>query len=134
MADIVRERPKEDYIQDDSCPASEDLTALNFCWVAAGGGAAGAMTVGAPGGQGVPVYGVLLNDPDEDETAALKIKGIAECKALEAINAGVECTVADATGRIEAAASGDFVCCITREAATGENHLVSVNIVHYYYP
>jgi len=134
MADIVRERPKEDYIQDDSCPASGDLSALNFCWVQKTGGAAGAMNVQAPGGQGQAVYGILLNDPTDGETAALKTKGIGECKALEAINAGDECTVADATGRIEAAASGDFVCCITREAATGENHLVSVTIVGYYVP
>ena len=131
---IVRERTKEDYVQDDSCPASGDLSALNYCWVQETGGAAGKMEVQVPAGQGQAVYAILLNDPEDGEEAALRTKGIGECRAQEAIDAGVECTVNGVNGRIEAAAQGDFICCITREAATAADHIVSVTIVGYYHP
>ena len=131
---IVRERTKKDYIEDDSCPAYVDLSAMHLCFVTATGGATGSMEVTTPGGQGVLVYGVLLNDPAITETAALKIKGIAECRANETFNAGVELTVVGANGRVEAAASGDFVCAIAREASGGSGHCVSVTLVDYYKP
>ena len=131
---IVRERTKKDYIEDDSCPAYVDLSAMHLCFVTATGGATGSMQVTTPGGLGVLVYGVLLNDPAITEVAALKIKGIAECRAHDTFDAGDELTVAGATGRVTAAASGNYVCAISREASGGAGHCVSVTLVDYYKP
>lgn len=132
---IKRERPKQDYVIDDSCPAFEDLTALHLCMVDATGGAANSsMTVKKPSGQGAKVYAVLLNDPDTGEIAQLGLDGIQEVRANAAFNSGIELTVAGTNGRVEAAASGDFVCGVSREAAGGVGHCISMAIKCYYKP
>lgn len=132
---IKVERTKYNKVQEDSCAAAADLSALHQCLVRATGGASGNMTVSAPAGQGLVVYGVLLNAPTSGQTAELQTLGIAEIRAAAAINAGVEVTVADATGRIMTAASGDFVIGVSREAATGLNHCISVDLkIGYYMP
>jgi len=131
---IKVERTKKDYIMDDSCPAYVDLSAMHLCFVDATGRATGSMNVTLPTGQGAKVYGVLLNDPAITETAALKVYGIAECRANETFNAGVELTVAGTNGRVEAAAQGDYVCAIAREASGGSGHCISVTLVNYYKP
>ncbi len=135
---IKRERTKQGYIIDDSCAAYVDLTALHLCMVTARGGAAvapgTAMTVTTPGGQGVVVYGNLLNAPDEGETAEIALEGIQEVRANAAFDAGEELTVAGVNGRAEAAASGDFVFGVAREAAGGAGHCISYTVKHYYMP
>jgi len=132
---IKRERTKQNYVQDDSCLAAEDLTALNLCMVRATGAAANSnMTVSAPTGQGALVYAVLLNAPDEGEIAQLGESGIQEVRANEAFNSGVELTVSGTNGRVEAAASDDFVCGTAREASGGSGHCISMTVKHYYKP
>jgi len=132
---IKRERTKQDYVIDDSCAAYVDLTALHLCMVVARGAAANAnMTVTTPAAQGDLVYAVLLNAPDEGETAELGLDSIQEVRAYAAFNAGVELTVNGATGRVEGAASGDFVCGTAREASGGAGHCVSMAVKCYYKP
>lgn len=129
---IKIERTKVHKTMDDSAAAHEDLSALNFCMVIATGGATGNLLVAAPAAQGALVYAALLNAPAEGEMAELQVEGIAEVRAESTFDAGDELTVAGASGRVEAAAQGDFVCGISREAAIAVNHCISMTIKHYY--
>jgi hypothetical protein len=92
------------------------------------------MTVGKPAAQGGITYAILQNAPESGEIAELAVEGITEWRAYGAFNAGIELTVHDTNGRCEAAASGDFVRGIAREASTGAGHAVSVLLVSYYKP
>jgi len=130
---IKVERTKVHKMMDDSAAAYVDLTNLHQCVVAPTGAATGNMLVTTPSGQGVYIYAVLLNAPDITEMAELQVYGIAEIRAEEAINAGVEVTVAGANGRIEAAASGDWVIGWSREAALAADHCISVTLCMGYY-
>ena len=130
---IKVERTKINAQVDDIATASEDLSSSHLCMVVLGGAAANSSaTVGLPGGQGVRVDAVLLNAPESGEEAQLGLTGIREVRAAEAFNAGVELTVLDTTGRVEAAASGDFVCGIAREAAGEADHIISMITTNYY--
>jgi hypothetical protein len=132
---IKVERTKKLQKIDDIATASEDLTTSHRHMVVLGGGAANSnATVGLPSGQGVRVDAVLLNAPASGAEAQLGITGIREVQAYEAFNAGVELTVAGADGRVQAAASGDFVCGIAREASGGADHLISMITTNYYKP
>jgi len=131
---IKVERTKVHKDWDDSCAAYEDLSNFHQCMVRSTGAATGNMLVAAPTGQGAEVYAVLLNAPTIGLMAELQVEGVAEVRANEAFNAGVELTVAGVNGRLEAAASGDYVCARSREAALGAGHCVSVSLCHYYKP
>jgi len=133
---IRREKTKQHFLMGDSLPAYKDLTGYQYCMVAITGAAANAgATITSPTGQGAIVYGVLqLEVTAAGDMCELLVRGIAEIKAYEAFNAGSELTVFDATGRVEAAASGDYVCAIAREASGGENHLISATLCGYYKP
>jgi len=130
---IKVERTKKEFLQDDSCLASEDLSNFKFCAVAPGGGATGNMTVGAPSGQGVMVYAILQNTPASGEICELTIDGITEVRIDSAITAGDEVTVAGVNGRIETAASGDFVLGWAREAGVDAGQCISVTLSKGYY-
>ena len=132
---IKVERTKIKKELDDIADASEDLSSSHLCRVVFGGSAANSnATVGLPGGQGVRTDATLLNAPVEDKSAQLALTGIREVRAAEAFNAGSELTVLDTTGRAEAAASGDHVFGIAREAAGEANHIVSYITRDYYKP
>lgn len=131
---IVRDRTKKEFLLNDSAAASEDLSNMQFCAVAAGGGAASAMTVGKPAGQGGISYAILQNAPASGEIAELAVKGITEWRAHTSFNAGIELTVHDTNGRCNAAASGDYVFATAREASTGAGHAISVTLCGYYKP
>ena len=128
---IAVDRTKKEFNLNDSALASESLATEQFCCVVSGGGAAGNMTVGKCTGQGTRMTHVLENAPASGEIAQLVGEGICEIRAHGSFNAGIEVTVHDSNGRIEAAASGDFVVGISREASTGAGHAVSVMLVHY---
>ena len=129
---ILVDRTKKEFNLNDSALASESLATEQFCCVVAGGGAAGNMTVGKCTGQGTLMTHVLENAPASGSIAQLVAEGICEIRAHGTFNAGVEVTVHDSNGRIEAAASGDFVVGIAREASQSAGQAVSVWLVHYY--
>lgn len=130
---IQVERTKKEFLLDDSCIANEDLSNFKYRFVDLTGAATGFALACAPTGQGAKVYGVLQNTPDEGEICQIAVEGITEVVAGEAITAGEEVCVLDATGVIEAAASGDYVCGIAREAATEAGHCISVTLTQGYY-
>lgn len=120
---------------DDIAEASEDLSSSNLCRVVLGGGAANSnATVGLPGAQGARTDAILLNAPEDEESAQIGYTGIREVRAAEAFDAGVELTVLDTTGRAEAASSGDHVFGISREAAGEVDHVISYITKDYYKP
>jgi hypothetical protein len=131
---ISVDRTKKEFNLNDSAIAyaSSDLANMQFCCVESTGGATGLLQVTNPTGQGTHMYAVLENAPAAGAIAELVVYGICEIRAHGAINAGAEVTVHDSNGRIEAAASGDFVVGIAREAAINAGHAISVTLVHYY--
>lgn len=133
---ITRDRTKKEFNLNDSAIAytSSDLANQQFCCVVATGGATGNLQVTNCTGQGTLVYGILENGPAAGEIAEIVVEGITEIRAHGTINAGVEVTVHDSLGRIETAASGDFVVGIAREAAIAAGHAISVTLMHYYKP
>jgi hypothetical protein len=136
---IVVDRTKKEFNLNDSAHeyTSSQMINRQYTCVESSGGAAGNLLVIPPTGQGAHMYAVLVNDPQDptsDGLCELVVEGIIEIRANSAINAGAEVTVAGTNGRIEAAASGDFVVGIAREAATGAGHAISVTLVHYYKP
>ena len=131
---IQVERTKKEFILDDSELAAVNLSALKFCFVDLTGGATGGATVTTPTGQGAKVYGVLQNAPDAPgEICQIAVMGITEAIAASAITAGEEVTVNGATGTIETAASGDYVCGRAREAATQAGHCISIFLTNGYF-
>ena len=54
--------------------------------------------------------------------------GVVKIKANAAFNNGIKLAIADVAGTVAAAGSGDFVVGTSREASTGANHLVSVEL------
>ncbi len=129
---IKVERTKVHKTMDDSAEAYVDLSGLHQCMIRAIGAATGNLMATVPTGQGALVYGALLNAPVEGAMAELQVEGIAEVRADSTFDAGVELTVAGVNGRVEAAASGDYVCGISREAAIAVDHCISMTIKHYY--
>jgi hypothetical protein len=129
---IYRDRTKQEFNLNDSAIANEDLSSLQYCCVDATGTASGAMKVSKVSGQGGKVYGVLTNAPAADAICELVCEGIVEIRAASTFNAGVELTVHDTNGRVEAASSGDYVVGIAREAAESAGHAVSVLLKPYY--
>lgn len=114
-------------IHDDTFTANEALTSSQNCVVVpAGSVSAGKTKVGLPGGQGALPMGVLLNAPASGAQAEVRMLGLAKVVANGTFNAGVEVTIAATTGKIEAAASGDYVVGIAKEAAAEANQLVTV--------
>jgi predicted RecA/RadA family phage recombinase len=131
---ILVDRTKKEFNLNDSAIAyaSSDLANMQFCCVESTGGATGNLQVTNPTGQGTHMYAVLENAPAAGEIAQLVVEGICEIRAHSTFNAGVEVTVHDSNGRIEAAGSGDFVVGIAREASQSAGQAVSVTLVHYY--
>ena len=131
---ILVDRTKKEFNLNDSAIAAESLATEQFCAVRATGGATGNMTVSKPTGQGAIAYAILQNAPASGAIAELTCEGITEWRAHTTFNAGTELTVHDTNGRCNAAASGDFVRAIAREASQSAGHAVSVLLVGYYKP
>lgn len=112
---------------DDSYVANEDLSSSQFRVVVFAAQSSGKAKVGLPGGQGVYPAGVLLNTPASGEIAQVRHRGISKVVANGAFDSGIEVTIAATTGKIEAAASGDYVVGRSREASAEANHEVSIN-------
>jgi hypothetical protein len=129
---IVEDLTKGMKIQSDSYEANEDLSSSQWCVVAPVAGATGKMKVGLPSGQGVLFVGVLQNDPESGEQANVRQLGTTKVKANAAFNSGIELAISGTDGKVAAAASGDYVCGISREAAKGANHLISMYMTQPY--
>jgi len=129
---IVKDETKEMSLMDESYEADGDLSALENCVIMPSAQSSGRMKVKAPTGQGVLPAGVLLNAPTDTQLAEVREMGIAKIKANGAFNAGIELAIAATTGKVAAAASGDWVVGISREAASAANHLVSVRLTSPY--
>ena len=133
---IVRELTKKHFLMGDGHLSYEDLTDMQYCMVQAKGGAAPSrMTIGKPTAQGDIVYGVLqLEVTASGVMTEVQTRGHAEVRANAAISSGAEVTVSGTNGYVEAAATGDYVCGIAREAASGSGHLISIQLCGYYKP
>jgi hypothetical protein len=131
---LKREVAKELKILDDSGASAVDLSSSQYRAVSATGSvSSGKHTVSLPSGQGVITMGILLNAPaSTGDIAQVRRIGIAKAEANATFDAGVELTPAGATGKLEAASSGDYVIGISREAAAEAGHLVSVLVLPPY--
>lgn len=131
---IKPERTKVHKVMDDSAEANADLSSMHQRMVRLTGASSGDAKAAAPTGQGAEVYGSLLNAPIEGAMAEIQVSGIAEVQVNGAVDAGKELTVGGTDGRLEAAASGDYVCARGREAGLKANHCISVTLCGYYKP
>jgi hypothetical protein len=129
---IVTDLSKSLQLMDDSFVANEALTSSQYRVVSPVAAATGKMKVGLPSGQGVLPMGVLLNAPASGAVAQVRTLGMSKVEASAAFNAGIELAVTDATGKVSAAGSGDYVVGISREAAKGAGHQISVQLVGTY--
>lgn len=113
--------------------AENDLT--QYAAVVPSGAAAARMTVDMPGGQGALSVG-FLQDVAADAVAGkfVEITCIGRTRAIAqgAYNSGIELTPNGANGRLEAAASGDYVCAIAVSAASAAAEIVVVDAVRAY--
>lgn len=130
---IEVERTKYDDIQDDSCPAHEDLT-KNRCVIATSGGSGGSMEAAIPTGDGQLCYGATKQDADEGDPVELAVKGIVELEAASAITEGAKVMCESGTGKIKTASGAVYYVGIAREAAGEAGHLISVLWMPGYMP
>lgn len=116
-----------------SAQAYVDLSSLQYCAVAPTGGATGKMEITTPSGQGVLTIGILQTyDCDEDEQGEVVTFGVSKAIADATFSAGVELTTSGADGKLDDAASGDYVIAIALEAATAADQQVTVLVVSPY--
>jgi len=117
-----------------SYPAAVDLSDLQYCAVAPSSAATGKMKVTTPGGQGVLTVGILqsYNVDAANEQAEVLVEGCSKAIADSTFNSGVELTASGADGKLEAAASGDYVIAISEEASTEADQQVTVRVVSPY--
>jgi hypothetical protein len=129
---IVTDATKAIKVLDDSFAANVDLSSYQYRVVTYVAQSTGKAKVGLPSGQGVFYAGVLLNAPTSGNTAQIRLLGASKIEASGAFNAGIELAITDATGKVSAAASGDYVVGIAREASKGAGHQVSVSLIGPY--
>jgi hypothetical protein len=77
--------------------------------------------------QGEVVDGVIQNDPESGQEVVLRVGGVSQVVANSAIAKGVDVTVG-ADGKIEAAASGDYIVGETLEASGADGDIISLLI------
>lgn len=113
--------------------AAVDLSGHQYCAVAMTGGATGRATHTSPSGQGVWCVGIQQNAPTAvGDLSEVIERGYSQAKAFGSFNAGIELTVHDSTGELEAAATGDYVIAYSEEASTCDNAIVTVRVVDTY--
>lgn len=132
---VVRNVPTsyDDWTESFDC--SEDISALQWCAVTLASSAAGGSKAQAakPSGQGTLTIGIMQNAPTfGTDRAEVRIEGTSKAKAHSTFNTGAELTVHDTNGKLETAASSDYVVAIALEAATCANALVKVMLVGPY--
>jgi hypothetical protein len=120
-------------IFDETFTANEDLSSSQNKVVVPVASASLKMKVGLPGAQGAFAIGVLLNAPESGAQAEVRLLGEVKVSAAETFNSGVEVTVQDTDGQIEAAASGDYVIGISKEPAAEADQLVTIMLMGGYY-
>jgi len=127
---IITQVGKKVNINSFSVVADGDLSSYQYCAVMYSGASTGTVKVKAPTGQGVMCAGILQTyDCDDAETAEIMDSGFSSAIAAEAFNSGVELTPLDTTGKLEEAASGDYIIAIAHQAATAANEVVSVRVI-----
>lgn len=118
---------------DETFTANEDLSSSQNKVVVPVASASLKMKVGLPGGQGAFAIGVLLNAPASGAQAEVRLLGEVKVSAAETFNSGVEVTVQDTDGQIEAAATGDYVIGISKEPAAEADQLVTIMMMGGYF-
>ena len=132
---IIEEFGKGQMILDLSFDVAADLSDLQYCAVIyTASVSSGKATLSAPGGQGVICAGILQNSDADTagDNGNIRTIGTSKVKANATFDAGVELTIADSTGELEAASSGDYVVAISLQAAAEANHLVYAQLVTPY--
>jgi hypothetical protein len=130
---IKTETAKRNLIWGENYEAAVDLSNLQFCAVAASGGSSGKMKIGKPSSQGVWTIGILEDDSvTAGKEGHVMRLGRTKAYALQAFNSGIELTAYDATGKLHAAASGDYVIAISVDASSGNGALIAVDVVSPY--
>lgn len=129
---VVRDRAKDLIERTDSGVAAVDLTNFQNCVVVNSGDSSGNREFTSPSGQGVDWAGVLITTSDDPVTSGklgeIATRGVVKIKANAAFNNGIKVAISGTDGKIAAATSGDYVVGTSREAATGANHLVSIEL------
>jgi hypothetical protein len=129
---VVTDMAKDLIERTDSALAAVDLTDYQNCVIVNSADSGGRRQVTSPSGQGVDWAGVLINTSDDPATSGANAEfatvGVVKIKANAAFNNGIKLAIADTAGTVAAAASGDYVVGVSREAATGAGHLVSVEL------
>lgn len=131
---VVTNLPRTYNDQSMNRASAVDMSGMQYCAVALTGGATGRATATTPSGQGVLTVGIQQNVPSSTVGSLCEIleRGYSQVRAFTTFNAGVELTVHDFTGRLEAAASGDFVIAISEEASTCTDAMVTARIIDPY--
>ena len=116
-----------------SAETAADLSSLQFCGVGISGASSGLMKITTPSGQGVICAGILQTyNATSGTQGEILIEGISKAVADSTFNSGAELTVSGADGKLETAASGDYVIAIALEAATEADQQVTVRVVSPY--
>lgn len=132
---VTRNLPQSFDIHTESYEQAEDLSALQWCAVsfASSSTAGSKVEIEKPSAQGALTVGILQNAPTYGtDLGNVRHQGVSKAKAHETFNKGVELTVVDSNGRLEAAASGDYVIGLALEPATCANAIVAILLVGPY--
>jgi len=108
-----------------SFEAEADLSAKQYYIMVLG---TGANQVNAASAQGAASIGVLQNDPQAGEAAMVRFLGTTKVVAGAAITKGARITTG-ATGKAEAAATGDYVIGRALEAAAADGDIIEIMLV-----
>lgn len=80
--------------------------------------------------QGERSFGVLQNDPEQNEAANVAVLGF--CKAITHDTSNIwagKLLTTDANGKLEGASSGDYVCAIAQGTASANDDVIEVELV-----
>lgn len=107
-----------------------------FCGVvlvaATGAGCVGPYAIALPASSGVPILGLLQNNPQVAEAAELVTFGVSKAQAGAAVSAaGVLLAVNTTTGQLRAATAGDYIVAQSLQAAAGAGTIFSVYVDNY---
>lgn len=118
-------------IYDNAFEANEALNTQYLCVIPVAA-SSGKMKVGLPGGQGVIFMGILQEITASGAQAPVRLLGETKCIAAGAHNNGIELTIDGSSGKLSAAASGDYVVGIAKEASAEADQVVTVQMIGMY--
>ena len=130
---ITTRKPPHLSIWTPGYKAAADLSSYQYCVVVPSASASADMEVAVATAQGEYAVGVLQNTPASGAWAEVMVIGTSDVIAAETINSGVEVTIQAAGGKIEAAASGDWVIGRSLEAAVEADQRIAVDIFPGYW-